>query len=246
MRNLLAAELLKLRTIKTTWVLLTATVVVSALAVAGSIIAENSRENPDLESEHGVNLIMNASATGAVFVLVLGVIVSSGEFRWRTATGTFLATPRRWRVIAAKLSVATVVGLAFGALSTGAALVVADQVYRATGYAFPLGSSDVWSVVGGGVLLAALFGGLGAATGSLVRNQVAAIVGWLVWLSLVEHIAVELIPALARWFPAAAGMALMRAPNDDLLTQPIGGLVLSIYAVTIMGFAMISERYRDT
>jgi len=41
----------------------------------------------------------------------------------------------------------------------------------------------------GAVFYAALFGAIGAATGSLIRNQVVAIVGWLVWLTVVEHIA---------------------------------------------------------
>jgi ABC-type transport system involved in multi-copper enzyme maturation permease subunit len=244
-RNLLAAEALKLRTVKVTWALLAATIAISLLAVTGAILAENGGASPDLESERGVRMVLNVSATGAIIVLVLGVIISSGEFRQRTATETFLITPRRWRVIAAKLTASIAVGAAFGALSTGAAIVAADQIYWVTGYAFPFASSNVWSIFGGAVLFSALFGGLGAATGSLVRNQVAAIVGWLVWLSLVEHIASQLIPGLARWFPAAAGMALMRAPNDDLLSRPVAGLILGLYAAAIMGLAVVSERYRD-
>ena len=245
MRELFAAEVLKLRTIKTTWALLAATVAISSLAVAGAIIAEAGSANPDLESGRGVRAMLNVSASGAIIVLVLGIIISAGEYRQRTATETFLTTPRRWRVITAKLAVASVVGAAFGALSIGAAMLVADQVYRFEDYSFPLDSSDVWSSVAGAVLFAALFGGIGAATGSLVRSQVAAITGWLVWLSLVEHAAGQFVPDLGRWLPAAAGRALVRAPNDDLLSQPTAALVLALYGVAIMGIAIVSERYRD-
>jgi len=245
MSALIAAELLKLRTVKTTWVLLAATIALSVLAIAGAIIAENSAASPDFESERGMRMILNMSSTGVVVVLVLGVIISSGEYRQRTATETFLATPRRWRVIAAKLVVASAVGAAFGALATGAAIVAADRMYWILDYDFPFASADVWSIFGGAVLFAALFGGLGAATGSLVRNQVAGITGWLVWLAIVEHIAGQLVPGLARWFPAAAGTALMRAPIDNLLSRPAAGLVLGLYAVAFMGVAIVSERYRD-
>jgi len=76
-------------------------------------------------------------------------------------------------------------------------LAVANLSYRLAGYTFPLDSSDAWYTLAGAVLYAALFGALGAATGSLVRNQVAAIVGWLAWLFVVEHIAEDHLGALA-------------------------------------------------
>ncbi|HET6953495.1 MAG TPA: hypothetical protein VFI47_24165, partial [Acidimicrobiales bacterium] len=80
---------------------------------------------------------------------------------------------------------------------------------------------------------------------SLVRNQVAGIVGWLAWLTLVEHIAVGFVPAVGRWLPAAAGLALVRAPNDDLLGQQAAALVLAGYAAVAGVAAVIAERGRD-
>jgi len=243
--DLLAAELLKLRTTRTTWALLAATVAVSALAVASAVIVGADSATLDLESDRGVRAVLNVSANGAIFVLALGIIISAGEYRQGTATDTFLTTPRRWRVIAAKLTVATLAGVAFGALAVGVSIAVANVSYRLEGYTFPLGSSEGWSTLAGAVLYAALFGALGAATGSLVRNQVAAIVGWLAWLFVVEHIAVGFLPDLGRWLPAAAGQALVRAPNQELLAQPTAAVVLAAYGVAMMGIAVFSERYRD-
>ena len=124
-------------------------------------------------------------------------------------------------------------------------LAVANLSYRLAGYTFPLDSSDAWYTLAGAVLYAALFGALGAATGSLVRNQVAAIVGWLAWLFVVEHIAVGFLPSLGRWLPAAAGRALVRAPNEELLAQSTAAVVLAVYAAAMMSIAVFSERYRD-
>ena len=163
MTNLLLAEALKLRTTRTMWALLGATVAVSALAVATAVVV-GSDTNLDLESARGAREIMNVTANGAIFVLVLGVILSAGEFRMGTATDTFLTTPRRWRVVAAKLVTAGAVGLVFGALAAGVSIGIAGLSYRLEGLTFPLGSSDAWSTVGGSVLYAALFGAIGAAT----------------------------------------------------------------------------------
>lgn len=245
MTALLAAEFLKLRTTRTTWALLAATVAVSALAVASAVIVGADTATLDLESDRGVRAILNVSANGAIFVLALGIIIAAGEYRQGTATDTFLTTPRRWRVITAKLGVAAAAGVAFGALAAGVSIAVANLSYRLEGYRFPLDSAEGWSTLAGAILYAALFGALGAATGSLVRNQVVAIVGWLAWLFVVEHIAVGFLPDLGRWLPAAAGQALVRAPNPELLAQTTAAAVLAIYAAVIMSVAVVSERHRD-
>ncbi len=242
--NVLAAEFLKLRTTRTIWLLLGATLALTALAVTGAIVLAGNA-NLDLESDRGVRTIMHVCGSGALFVLVLGVIISAGEYRQRTAVDTFLTTPQRWRVIAAKLVTATGAGVVFGALAVGTALALANHLYAAKGYAFPLQSSEAWSIVLGAVLYAALFGALGAATGSLVRNQIGAIVGWLVWILVAENIVLGIAPDIGRWLPAAAGRALVRDPNGDLLSQPTAAVVLAIYAAVIVTAAIVIERRRD-
>ena len=244
MTQLLAAEWLKLRTVRTMWLLLAGMLGLTGLAVIGAItLAGGARL--DLESERGVRTVLHVSAAGAVFVLVLGVIISAGEYRQGTAIDTFLTTPRRSRVVVAKLVTAAGVGALFGALAAITALVISSHVYAVKGYAFPLASSEAWSILVGAVVYAALSGALGAATGSLVRNQVAVIVGWLVWLLLAENIVVGIAPGIGRWLPGATGRALVRDPNGDLLNQPAAAVVLAAYALVIGALAIGIERRRD-
>lgn len=245
MNALLAAEFLKLRTTRTVWALLAATLAVTALAVAGVFAAVADSAFLSLESETGVRTVLHVSSSGALFVLVLGVIISAGEYRQGTATDTFLTTPRRWLVIIAKLVAGASAGVVFGALSATVAMAVAAGLYALEGYAFPLGSSEARSILTGAVLYATLFGALGAATGSLVRNQVGAIVGWLAWLFVVETIVLGLAPGIGRWLPATAGRALVRDPAGELLSQPVAAVALAAYAIVIMGAAVIVERRRD-
>jgi ABC-2 type transport system permease protein len=244
MTDLLAAEFGKLRTTRTPWALLAATVAVSALAVASAVVV-GADASLGLETTQGVRSILSVSANGAIFVLVLGIIISAGEYRQRTIIDTFLTTPRRPRVIVAKLTAAAAAGVVFGALAAGVSMAAGDVAYRLEGFTLPLDSADVWSVLAGAVLYATLFAAIGAATGSLVRNQVVAIVGWLAWLAVVEHITVGLVPAVGRWLPAAAGQALVRTPNEDLLSPLAAAVVLALYAAAIMSAAILVERYRD-
>ena len=244
MRNLIAAEFLKLRTTKTTWALLAATVGTTMLAVIAAImVASNSKL--DLESLTGVRTVLHVTASGGIFVLVLGIIISAGEYRQRTATDTFLTTPQRWRVIASKLVVATSSGVVFGTLAAVSAIGVANHVYAIKGYTFPLGSSQAWTILGGSVLAAALFGAIGAATGSLVRSQVTAIVAWLSWLFVIENIIFGLFSTVGRWLPAALNRSLVRDPNADLLGQGTAGLALLVYGVVIVFAAVLYESRRD-
>jgi ABC-2 type transport system permease protein len=244
MIDLFAAEILKLRTTRTMGWLLLAMVAITGLAVTGAVVLA-SNANLDLESDHGIRTVLHVSASGALFVLVLGAIISAGEYRHRTATDSFLTTPRRWRVVAAKLGTATGVGVVFGILAAGSAVALAAHLYSIKGYTFPLSSSEAWQILGGAALYAALLGALGAATGSLVRNQVAVIVGWLVWLLLAENIIVGLVPDIGRWLPGAAGRGLVMDPNGDFLAQPVAAVVLASYAIAIAILAIVVERRRD-
>jgi ABC-2 type transport system permease protein len=241
---LLRAELLKLRTTRTVWALLVAAIAVTAAAVAGAV-AVADRAGVVLESDEGVRLVLHVSGAGAVFVLILGIIMSAGEYRHGTVTDTFLTTPSRGRVLVAKLITATGVGIAFGAASAGTALGVATHAYEIQGYAFPLDASGAGSILLGAIVYAALFGALGAAVGGLVRNQIGAIVGCLAWLFVVEQIVLGLVPDVGRYFPAAVGRALVRDPDGELLAQGSAGLALALYALAVMAAGVYVERHRD-
>ncbi len=240
---LIRSELIKVRTTRTVWALLGATAALTVLAVAGAVIV-GSNSGVDLESESGVGLALHVSGVGAVFVLVLGAIVTAGEFRHGTATSTFLTTPIRWRVLGAKVITASALGLAFGALSATVALAVASHTYQMQGYTLPVDSTQLRQIVIGAIVYAALFGALGASLGSLVRNQVAAIVGALAWLLIAEQIVANLAPDIGKYLPASAGRALVLDP-EALLSQQVAMAVLAGYAVAVFGLAVAAEWRRD-
>src|ERR671918_3097273 len=138
MRGLVAAEWLKLRT---TWFLfgtVPAVVLLSAVAVAGLGLSSEVAGVALFEPTEGVRqAALHLTSSGAVLVIVLGIVISAGEYRTPTATDTFLTTPRRSRVVAAKLAIGAILGLVLGALSAAVGLPIAYLWFEVEGEALP-------------------------------------------------------------------------------------------------------------
>ncbi len=244
MTRLIAAEWLKLRTTRFLQAMFPAAVVLSVVAVAGSIVATD-RAGIALDSTRGLRRVFPVTGAGALVVLLAGILISAGEYRHGTAADTFLTTPRRHRVVLAKLGIGAAVGLGIGAVTSAACLGGAALFYRAEGVTFPFGDGEVWLTLAGTLAYTTLFAVLGVAIGTLARNQALAIALSLAWIGLVEHILVGFAPSLGRWLPAAAGQAIVRTPLDDLLSPLAGVVVLCAYAAVIAAAGTAVAATRD-
>lgn len=241
MIDLVAAEWLKLRTTRLLYAVVPGAVALSFAAVAGAVLSIGS--SGQLGSADGIRRVLAVTGTGAIVVLVAGILISAGEYRHGTAADTFLSTPQRHRVLMAKLWAGAALGLATGAITSLACLGVAAVLYNARDAAFPFSDPDVWLTLVGTLTYTTLFAVLGVALGSLLRNQVLAITCALAWLAVIEHTLVNLTPDVARWLPAAAGQAIVRTPLNQLLSPLAGAGVLATYAAAI---AMASIRIAAT
>lgn len=236
MIDLVGAEWLKLRTIR----LLLG--VIPAAAISLAAIAGHGSDA--LESSDGIRRVLSAAGTGAILLLVVGILISAGEYRHGTAADTFLSTPRRHRVIVAKMIVGAGIGLVGGAAISLACVGLAGLLYNVKGSAFPFSETEVWLTLAGTILYMTLFTVLGVAFGSLVRNQVVAVAAALAWFAIVEHTLVNLVPDVGRWLPAAAGQAIVRAPIAGLLSPIAGIAVLTAYgmAIALAGIRVAATR----
>jgi ABC-2 type transport system permease protein len=231
MTGLVAAEWLKLRTTRLLQGSVPLAVVLSFVAVAGEVVAADGARG--LESSDGIAHVLAVTGTGALVVLVVGIVISAGEYRHGTVADTLLTTPRRRPVIAAKLVVGAALGLAVGAVSSLASVGIAAVLYPVEGATFPVGDGDVWLTLAGALVYTSLFAVIGVALGALVRHQVVAVSLTLAWFAVVEHTLVNLAPDIGRWLPVAAGQAVVRTPLDGLLSPLAGAAVLAAYAAAI-------------
>jgi ABC-2 type transport system permease protein len=238
MSALVRAELLKLRTVALPgWLLLTTLgfVLLSVLATvltAGLEGAPLERDDPQLLAR----AVASASA-GNVILLVLGILALTQEFRFGTATPSFLVTPRRGSVLVAKLLGVALAGLVFALVSIVFALGVSWLVIAIRGDALVFDGSVVEVLLGVGLVLA-LYGPIGVAVGALIRNQIAAVVAALAWTFIAEQLLVALLPEVGKWTPGGATTAVLQlgdvaTTRGDLLPVWGGAVVLVAYAVVL-------------
>jgi ABC-2 type transport system permease protein len=190
---------------------------------------------PPVGSEQYEELVFAVSANASVMLLILGIIGMTQEYRHKTATPTFLTMPKRGRVVVAKL-------LAYGLVAIPFALaIIATDVLVATIYAGARGdapslSADNLRVLAGAGAALVIFTVMGVGIGALLRNQVAAVVGALVYLYVVEPI-ISSIPATAsafKWLPGGAVQAMTATFEGPELLEPWQG------ALVLLGYGLVA------
>ena len=237
MSSLVRAELLKVRTTRGWWGYLIAIVLLVGLGVAGDI-----GSNAEIRAlrDFQVDLI-EAAGFGAVLALILGITMVTTEFRHGTITPTFLAEPRRERVLATKASAGTLVFLFFAVLALLVVAAVALTWLSITGDEIHFFNGEVGKRAAQTLLGAVLWGLLGVAIGSIVQGQVAALVGTLVWIFVVENLLVGLLGLLdsdgvAEYLPFRALDAADGTGGDNLLSY-WPGVAVSIGWIVVLGAA---------
>ncbi len=175
-----------------------------------------------------------ATATNVVVLfIILGIIGMTQEYRHRTATPTFLTTPKRGRVVIAKLLAYALAAVPLAVLVLAVNVLVVYLHAGARGAAPELTGDNLRVLASSGLALV-VYAVIGVGIGALLRNQVGAIVGALVYLFVIEPI-IRQIPATApayKWMPGGALEALTATfQGPDLLEPWQGGLLLLGYGL---------------
>jgi len=244
MRPQLRAELLKLRTTRTTLGLLAAMIglVLTAIVLHGYGL---TTEDLDSASKQLTLLVGWGVVLGALFAGLLGAMSFTGEIRYGTIRPTLLVTPRRGLVIAAKSAASMLGGLAFGLAATAVAAVAASVALTARGIDVRLDAGDYALLIFGGSVASALWAVIGVGVGALVRNQMPAVIGILAWVLFIEGQLIDNAPNLGRLAPGPLGRAISGMSPDILLAPGVAALLLVHYAVAAAAGGRLATTRRD-
>lgn len=228
MTRLIRVELLKMRTVRMTWGLLATAAGLTALfSVLEAIQAGPGRDVGPLNTAAGFDAVITGGVWALLLATVLGVTVSSGEFRHATATLTYLATPRRSRVLAAKAAAGALTGAVFGLVGYVIAAGVGLTFVAVRGYHVPVGDATLVRYAAGHIVAAALLAAVGVALGSLVRSQLAAVIGVFVWAIVIESLVGGLFNPVQPYLPYTAATTLAGSQLGDAAFGPAHGAASS-------------------
>jgi ABC-2 type transport system permease protein len=213
MTRLIRTELLKLRTMRLSFGLLAMAATLTALFS----FLENSQAGaagsglPPVSTADGLRTITTVTGFAMLLAAVLGSIIANGEFRHSTATLTYLATPRRGWVLIAKAVAGACAGSLFGLVAGILATSIGLLFATAHGDHVALTAGTLAGHAAGALAGGALLGALGVGIGSLVRSQLATVIGIFVWAIVIESLLGGLFTSIRPYLPYTAATTLAGA-----------------------------------
>jgi ABC-2 type transport system permease protein len=242
----LRAELLKQRSIPTNLGLFAGMLGLVALAVLlhGFGLAAGGID----DTSEQLMVLGRGEFLAALFAALLGAMSITGEIRHGTIRPTFLVSPSRGPVVAAKVWVSTLIGAGFGLAGSALAAAVGIAALRARGIDLQLDGGDYALLVAGAAAAAALLAAIGVGVGAVVRDQVPTVVGICAWLLFVEGLLVGDLTGftdVGRFAPGAAASAVSGQDPDTLLAPALGALLLALYATAATAAGWVATTRRD-
>ena len=238
------AELLKIRSTRTTIGLVLGMI---ALILLFSLLSGLLTKTPNLTSTDDQRGVLSVGSLAGVFSALGGIMLVTSEYRYGTIRPTFLFTPKRPRVLAAKLAAGLLAGLLFGIAGEGLGYGVGYAALRSRGIHIALNGNQTALLLLGTVAGTALWGAIGVGLGAIIRSQVGAIIGLLAWGFVAENLLFAFLPAAGRYTPVHAGDALIGLTTKHLLHATAGGLVLLGWtiALALAGITLATRRDVD-
>jgi ABC-2 type transport system permease protein len=234
---LIHGEMIKVRTTRTALGFAAAAVLLVLAVVLITILAGDPTTAQEKRDA------LNVGGALSVPLLLFGIVGATGEFRHRTLAPAVLISPHRGRLTLARL-----IAYVFTAFLVGVAMVA---VAMAIGLPLLSGqpgsdleSNDYTTVIGGGILTAMLCTAVGVGLGVLVKNQVAGVVGSLVWLLILEPLLPLIADDLVKGSILGAAATLGGASPDEV-SWAGALLVLGIWAGVFMLAALLVDARRD-
>jgi ABC-2 type transport system permease protein len=258
--GILRGEWIKLLSLRSTWWILAATVVLItgiSLAVAYSLdaMAADPLKARELTTMNGAQAVAGGFQLGMVTVAVLGALLITGEYSTGMIRSTLAAVPTRVPVLAAKAIAVALLTVAAAAMSIALSYLVTMPQLAKYDLVPAFDEASTWQVFGGTVyfLVAASLFSLGV--GTLLRSSAAAITVALSVLLLLPgiltFISVDWVQKVVRYLPLPASGAFLGGGEGSLssagdgLTATTGLLVIAAYALVPLVAGAVVLRRRD-
>ncbi|WP_369216543.1 ABC transporter permease subunit [Streptomyces flavofungini] len=259
--DLVAAEWIKLRSLRSTWIAYGVTALAVIAFNAGTAYdtytywAQRSAADRADYVRAGIALREAFTANAAMVMMLalgaIGALAIIGEYSTGTIRTTFAAVPARRSVMAAKTVVVTAVGTVFGAFVAGASFVLTQAILDGRDAGLPMSHPGALRVVVASALLAPVCAVVGMAIGTVIRHTSATMIA-----SVVVILVLPIVFTEGRHWSAVAGHATLYqswsrlvevGPRRTDFPWTTGGAwtVYAVWALTASVLAVTSAQRRD-
>jgi ABC-2 type transport system permease protein len=235
------AELLKIRTTRTTIALILGMI---ALILLFTLLTGLLTHPSGLASKEDQRQLLSVSSFAGVFSALAGVLLVTSEYRYGTIRPTILFNPVRSHLLTAKVVAGALAGLAFGVLGEAIGWAIGYAILDGRGITVVLSSGDILLLTLGGLAGAALWGAIGAGLGAIIHNQVGGVITLLAGGLVVDSLLFGLAPSVGRFTPTRASDALMGLRADHLVSPGAGAITLIAWAgaLAVVGIALSARQ----
>ena len=154
-------------------------------------------DRSELATHEHQTAMFSLGLAGGFIAALIGVMSICSEFRHGTIRPTFVFTPKRGRVLTAKVVTSLALGTFFGLITEALAFGTGAAVLAIRGADTVLSAHTFLLVALGSIGVTALMAALGVGLGAVVRNQVLAVIGLTVWFMVVENVVLPSLRASA-------------------------------------------------
>jgi ABC-type transport system involved in multi-copper enzyme maturation permease subunit len=256
--SVLQSEWTKLRSLRSTWIIVSLAIGLSigfsAVIALTSGLTHDSWNDTVRDAFDPVLTTNSGSLFGCIFLIVLGVTAVTSEYSSGMIRTTFIGTPQRLQVFAAKTTVVAMLGLAITAISIPGMFLVSQPIFAHYGLeTASITDSETYRTLGRIILTQMLnYAVIPFAIAWLLRSAASAIavsIGfmWLPWM-LDPVLPVWVKENVLRYLPDVAANSLSGITKVDApqyLSQTPAILVVTLWVVGSLVAAAFVLHRRD-
>ncbi len=262
MSGVLRAELRRITTTKLWWVALACIFVLSAgyAALPATVAWLQGRagvaRSPFTDPGIIRSIYNGGNVLSRTLAMVVGIVAIGSEYRYGTVASSYLATPRRIRMLLGKAGALLIFGVIYGIVSVAAGILVAIPFVTASNGSLLLDQPATWRSIILGVCSIALWTMIGMGIGILIKNMLVALLVGIILGFLVEPV-VSVVFFVNRWdqllnlMPTGATNAMLQITSPALFAAQdptpwwLAGLILTAWCLLPALVGMLSAVRRD-
>lgn len=249
--QVLRSEWTKIKSVRSTvWTLGLALVVTVALGILISALSKSNFDKLSLKEKITFDPTFTSFAgmgLGQLAMIVFGVLVVTNEYSTGMIRTSLAAVPQRGTFLFSKITIATVLALAVGMVTSFLAFFLGQAMLGE--HRTSIGDTGVLRAVIGGGLYMTLITVFSMGIATMLRSPMLSLGILMPFFFLISNIlgAVPATKKVAQYFPDQAGRKVMRVItiDDDAPYGPWGGfaiMVLWVVAALVGAYVVLRER----